>query len=220
MACVDIVWPILSCNLLQFHSWRVIWFKVISWLESLFFIDLHGKILANLFLCLLWGMSAMACGDWGCLDILWMTDVKIYIATDVHQVYYSECFKQICRTECKLITHEWCTKMNNNFVPKIIHCSLLNWLCSETNTIAHSHEHAHTCTRTCIHMHMRAHIHTHTRIYTLTLCICTHFVFHFKELISISVKSLNMTTELRHWNRPHTLTSWEASICMNHDQPV
>ena len=64
---------------------------------SAWFSDLHGKIFTNLFLHLLCGMSAMEWEDSGCLDILCMTDVCVYIATEVPPVCYDHIVNVLSR---------------------------------------------------------------------------------------------------------------------------
>ena len=67
------------------------------------FFYLHGKILANLFLSLLCGMSAMAWEDWGCLDILCMTDVHVYVTREVPHEQIVNVLIRICHNENQLI---------------------------------------------------------------------------------------------------------------------
>ena len=49
---------------------------------------------------------------------------------------------------------------------------------------------------------MHAHVHTphppvhHTHTMGMHYCACTDLIFHFEELVSVSMKSFNMTTEL------------------------
>ena len=105
-------------------------------------IDLHGKILANLFLYLLCGISAMAWEDWGCLDRLYRNRCdRLHSNRSSSDLLWtqSKCFK---KNLPKMKVNSW--HMND-----VLKWTM--WLSPKTSSWFTNFAHARICTCTLTH---------------------------------------------------------------------